>query len=160
MSPTMSSYPWHPQQTRGRYAFAFAAVALALGVWLAALREPELWPRILTAIFALVAVGLLIEQDTRIDTDAHTVVREGRLFGRFRVWIWRHPLSEFTGVAMRRHSDPEGSDTVFVGLRRRGGRLMAVRYFYAGVGQPSVEAERVARSLADTTGLPLHDDVA
>src|SRR4051812_43340372 len=123
----MTSYTWHPQQTKGRYAFAAAAVALAAFVWLTTRNEPEVWPRVLASFFALVAVALLIEQDTRVDADAYTVVREGRLFGRFRVWLWRHPLSEFTAVAMRRQSDPEGCDTVFVGLRRRSGRLMAVR---------------------------------
>ena len=59
---------------------------------------------------------------------------------------------------MNRQSDPEGCDTVFVGLRRRSGRLMAVRYFYAGTGQSSVEVERVARNLADATGLQLHEE--
>ena len=156
----MTSYTWHPQATRGRYAFAAGAVALAVCVWLVTRSEPELWPRVIASIFALVSVFLTIEQDTRIDAAARIVLREGRLFGRFRVWHWSHQLSEFTGVAKRRQSDPEGCDTVFVGLKRRNGRLMAVRYFYAGTGQPSVEAERVARSLADATGLQLSEDVA
>ena len=156
----MSSYSWHPPYLRGRYAFAVVPVAAALCVWPAMLGEPQL-ARILVAACALLAVALLIEHDTRIDADARTVVRESRLFGRFPVWLWHHPLSEFTGVATKRESDPGGgNDTVYIGLRRRGGGNMWVCYFHAGVGQPSVEAELVARRLADTTGLPLHQDVA
>ena len=155
----MTSFTWHPRQVRWRYAFAAASVALAAFVWLATRSEPELGPRFLAAFFALGAVALLIEQDTRVDSDAGNIVREGRLFGRFRVWLWCHPLSEFSGVAMRRHFDPEGQDTVFVGLRRQSGRFMAVRYFYAGTNQPSGEAERSAQELAEITGLKLHEDV-
>ena len=157
MSSTTTSYTWHPPQKRWRYAFAVVAVTLAVFVWLTTRADPELWPRSLASFFALVAVVLLIEQNTHVDADARTVVREGRLFGRFRVWLWRHHLSEFTGIAMKRQSDAEGGATVFVGFRRRSGRLLAVRYFHADLGQSSVEAERVARHLAETTGLRLHE---
>ena len=157
----MSSYSWHPPQLRGRYAFAIVPVAVALGGWLALRSEPEMFLRILPGACLLVAGALLIEHDTRIDADARAVVRESRLFGSFVVWHWSHPLSEFTEVTIQRESEPdEFRDTVFVGLRRRSGRRMWVCYFQTGVGQPSVEAELVARSLADTTGLHLHEDVA
>ena len=157
ISLTVTTYTWHPQQRRWRYAFAFGAMALAVLVWLSTVVETELWPRLLASAFALGAVALLIDQDTRVDTEAHCIVREGRLFGCFRVWLRRHSLSDFTGVAMQRQSDPEG-DTVFVGLRRRSGRFMAVRYFNAGTGEVSVEAERMARSLADSAGLKFSED--
>ena len=161
MSPAMGTYSWHPPYLRGRYVFAVVSVAVAIGGWLALRSEPELFLRILPSAGVIVAVAILIEHDTRIDADARTVVRESRLFGSFVVWLWRHPLSEFTGVTIQRESEPdEFRDTVFVGLRRRSGRRMWVCYFHTGVGQPSVEAERVARSLADTTGLQLHQDVA
>ena len=157
----MSSYSWHPPELRGRYVFAVVPVAVAVGGWLALRSEPDLFLRILPGAGVIVAVAILIEHDTRIDADARTVVRESRLFGSFVVWLWRHPLSEFTGVTIQRESEPdEFRDTVFVGLRRRSGRRMWVCYFHTGVGQPSVEAELVARSLADTTGLQLHQDVA
>lgn len=153
----MTRYPWHPPQTRWRYAFALVAFALAVCVWVSTRSEPEWWSSLLASFFALAALTLLIEQETRVDLDARSIVREGRLFGSFRVWLRRHPLREFTGVAMRRHSDAESWDTVFVGLRRGNRRFMAVCYFNAGTGQPSVEAERVARGLADLTGLPLQE---
>ena len=157
----MRSYTWHPQRKKWRYGFAVLAVALAVIVWLATRAEPEIWPpRLLASFFALVAVALLIEQDTHVDADSRAIIREGRLFGRFRVWRWRHHFSEFTEVAMSRTKDPEGGDMVLVGLRRQSGRLMAVRYFYTGTGEPNVEAERVARSLAEATGLHLNDEVA
>jgi drug/metabolite transporter superfamily protein YnfA len=160
MSPGVNGYTWHPQQKWWRYAFAAGAVAFAVIVWLATRSEPEVWPRVLASSFALVALFPLIEQNTRVDARARIIVREGRLFGCFRVWLWRDHLSEFTGVGMSRQSDSEGGyDTVLVGLSRRSGRLMAVSYFHAVAGQPSVEAEQVARSLADTTGLQLHEDV-
>ena len=157
----MGTYSWHPPYLRGRYVFAVVPVAVAIGGWLALRSEPELFLRILPGAGVIVPVAILIEHDTRIDADARTVVRESRLFGSLVVWLWRYPLSEFTGVTIKRESDPnEFSDTVFVGLRRRSGRRMWVCYFHTGVGQPSVEAELVARSLADTTGLQLHEDVA
>jgi len=155
----MTNYSWYPQKTKWRYALAVSAVGLGVFVFLMTHTEPEFGPRILASFFALVAVFLFIEQDTHIDSNGLTIVREGRLFGRFRVWLWRHQLSEFTSVTMRRQIDPEGCcDIVFVGLRRRNGRLLAVSYFSAGSNQPSVEAERVARSLAETTGLPLDEN--
>lgn len=157
----MGTYSWHPPYLRGRYVFAVVPVAVAIGGWLALRSEPELFLRILPGAGVIVAVAILIEHDTRIDADGRTVVRESRLFGSLVVWLWRYPLSEFTGVTIKRESEPdEFSDTVFVGLRRRSGRRMWVCYFHTGVGQPSVEAELVARSLADTTGLQLHEDVA
>jgi len=162
MSPAMTSYSWHPEKT-GRYAISIVMAAVALCGWVATRSEPQEQPLILACTFAVVALAaaLHVDHDTCVDADARTVVRESRLFGRFRVWLWHYPLSEFTGVAMQRESDPgEGSDTVFVGLRQRSGRLMWVCYFHAGVGKPCVEAELVARSLADATGLQLHKDVA
>ena len=155
----MSSYSWHPPSLRGRYVFAVVPVAVAIGGWLALRSEPDLFLRILPGAGVIVAVALLIEHDTRIDADARTVVRESRLIGTLVIWLWRHPLSEFTGVTIQRESEPdEFRDTVFVGLRRRSGRPMWVSYFHTGVGQPSVEAKLVAQSLADTTGLQLDQD--
>jgi hypothetical protein len=152
---------WHPQQKRRRYVFAAGALALTVVVWLATRSDREFWPRLIASLFALVAFGVLIEQDTRLDADARTVVREGRLFGRCRVWLWRNSLSDFTGVAIRRQPDSDGGcDTVFVGLQQRNGRLMALSYFFVGIGQPSVEAERAAQNLVDMTGLQLHEPVA
>jgi hypothetical protein len=161
ISPAMRSYSWHPPYLRGRYVFAVVAVAVAIGGWLALRSEPDLFLRVLPIACVIVAVAALIEHDTRIDADAHAVVRESRLIGTLVVWFWHHPLSEFTEVTTQRESEPgEFHDTVFVGLRRRSGRPMWVSYFHTGVGQPSVEAKLVAQSLADTTGLQLDQDKA
>ena len=160
MAQAITSYTWHPERKRWRYSFAATAVLLAGFVWMTTHNEPDVVPCVLASFFTLIAVALLIEKDTRVDSDTRTIIREGRLFGRFRVWLWRHHLSEFTGVATIRHIDPDGTDTLFVGLRRRSGRHLAIRYFYAGKGRASVEAELIARSLSEITGLPLHEDLA
>ena len=121
MSTTATSYTWHPKQKKWRYTFAVVTATLAVAVCLTTRAESEVWLWLLASFFALAALLLLIEQDTHVDAAAATLVGEGRLFGRFRVWLWRHPLSKFTGVAMRRRIDPEGCDTLFVGLRQRNG---------------------------------------
>lgn len=161
MSQRNTAYAWHPQHKKKlRYALSVVAVAMAAFVWLGTRAEQELTPRALASLFVIAAIFSLIEQDTHVDPESRTIVREGRLFGRLRVWRWRHALSDFSRVAISRQSNSEGPDTVFVGLRRRNGRLMAVRYFEAGTGHRSVEAEQVARSLAEATGLQLRDDLA
>jgi hypothetical protein len=155
---SISRYNWHPQKKRWRYAFAVIAVALGIVVWFATRSESDWLPRILIFFFVVVSLFLLIEQDVRVDGEAGVVVREGRLFGRYLVWRIRDRLSDFTGVGFRRHHDPDGGDTVFVGLRRHSGRLVAIQYFSVGAGGPCHEAEKAGRSLSEVTGLQLHDD--
>lgn len=159
MSAIIINYTWHPRQSRWRYPVTVGAVAvLAVVAWLATRGESGVWPRVLAPFMALVTVGLLIEQDTRIDSEAGMVVREGRLFGRCRVWLRRHRLSEFTRVDIERQGHQDGSDTLFVGLRRPSGQLMTVCYFCVATDHRSIEAEGVARSLAEATGLRWHDN--
>jgi hypothetical protein len=155
----ISSYNWHPY-TKRRYAFALGAAVFVIVVWLTTRGGIEWAPRIIALLIFLVSLFLLVEQDTKVDRKAGVVIREGWLFGRFLVWRWRDRLDQFIGVGFRRQHDPDGgNDTVFVGLRRRSGRLVPVQYFYAGPGQPCSEAERVGRSLLEATGLEFHEDV-
>ncbi len=153
----MISYAWHPQRKRWRYALALFLATLAALVFLAPRTAPEFWPRFIAFWFSFVSIALFIEQETRIDKNKLVLIREGRLFGRFRVWLRQYPLSEFTQVAMERVFDPEGPDNVLIGLRRGNGRLMAISYFLVDRNKMSVEAERFAQSLAETTGLPLDE---
>jgi hypothetical protein len=156
----ISNYKWHPY-TKRRYAFTVGAAVFVTVVWLTTRGGIEWAPRIMALFIFLVSLFLLIEQDTKVDRPADVMIREGWLFGRFLVWRRRHLLSEFTGVGFRRQHDSEGgNDTVFVGLRRRSGRLVAIRYFLVGRGQPCYEAERIGRSLSEATGLQLHEDLA
>ncbi len=155
----IAQYNWHPY-TRRRYAFAVCAVAGGLAVWFAMRGESDWLPRIIPLCFVLISLFLIVEQSARVDVATGTVIRDGRLFGRYLVWRWRNRLSDFTGVGFLRNNDPEGGDTVFVGLRRRSGRLMAIQYFFVGSGFPCNEAERVGRSLSENTGLPLNEHVA
>ena len=150
----MTTYRWHPHSAKHRYAFAAVCAVLVPLVWLTTRSEPAWWPRGLASLFGLLAGLSLIEQETRIDPDARAIVREGRLFGRYRVWLRHHPLSEFASVVVSRTSANDG-DTLFVGLRRHHGRHLWVRYFSAVQGQPCREAEQVARQLAAVTGLEL-----
>ncbi len=151
MSPTLTRYSRHPQPSTGRYVLATVIIAGVASVW----REPGIWPGVMATPFALAACGLFIQQHTRVDTDARTVVREGWLFGRFRVWQRRHSLSDFTAVVMGPHPQAEGDGAMSAGLLRRRGRPLEVSYFHVDSG----EVERMAQSLADLTGLPLRDEM-
>jgi hypothetical protein len=109
--------------------------------------------------FVLGSLFLLVEQDARIDPAAGIVICEGRLFGRYLVWRWKNPLNDFIAVGLRRQTNPENGDTIFVGLQRRSGRLVALQYFFAGQARPCPEAQQAARRLADTTGLQVKEEV-
>lgn len=154
------TFTWHPHPKPGRYALSISVLIFSIVGWIAIRSTPELWTRIVVSIFALCAFFSLIEQNTRVDEARSLIIREGLLFGRFRLWLWCHRLSGFTGVVLRKRSDPEHGDNVFVGLKRRNGRYLWVSYFHAGSDQSSVEAMRVARSLADATELQLFEDAA
>jgi len=158
MTPSPQDYPWHPQPPRWRYGMFVFLELIAGAAWLGFRAEPSWWPRAIIGSIAFVAVGLVVEQQTRIDVTARTIVQEGRLLGRLRVWSFRHSLDEFTDVVLRRQRDPDGNDSVLVELRRHSGRNLAVRYFNAGQGKGCPEAEQAARSLAESTGLRLRDE--
>ena len=132
---------------------------LAGAAWLGFRTEPSWWPRAIIGSIAFLAVGLVVEQHTQVDVAARTTVREGRLFGRLCVWRFHHSLDEFTDVVLRRQRDPEGDDSMLVELRRQSGRNLAVRYFNVGQGQGCPEAEQAARSLAESTGLRLIEEI-
>jgi hypothetical protein len=121
-------YKWHPY-TKRRYIFAIAAIVLGAVVWLF-LRDEKDWPpRVITLVFAIASIFLLVEQDTEVDMQKRVIIREGRLLGRYLVWRLRDQLSDFTEVCFRRQNDSENGDTVFVGLRRHTGRMMAIQFF-------------------------------
>ena len=130
-------------------------VASAAGIWVV-FRD---WRSgLFGLIFALVGFCMLTEEYTQIDADTRKLTQETRLFGRYRLWLRCYHLSEFTLVVLQRTYDKEvGSDSVCVGLQRRSGGFFQIRYFpYAVRGQPCVEAEKFAHSLAELTGLRLH----
>ena len=132
---------------------------VALFVWFMSQSEPSWELYFFLSFYVFVALVLFVEQYTHIDANAGTVTREGRLFGRFRLWFRQHPLKEFTAVSTKRETDPGSqSDPVFVCLRRNSGQLIRIQYFSASAKQPCIEAERAAQSLAKTTGLPLIEE--
>ena len=156
MTPhTTNIFDWHPHRIR-RCAFICFALALAGVVWWATLQETHWYPRVLTVLCAMIGLFLLVQQDARIDSAAGTVTREGRLFGRYLVWRVRNRLCEFTGIGLERHYDPDTGDTIFVGLRRPSGRLVALQYFFVSRNRSCHDAERAALLLAAATRLPMH----
>jgi hypothetical protein len=122
--------------------------------WLAR-RSGDEWPSLVSLIFALAASGLLIEHESRVETKSLTLCREARLFGCFRLWLRRRPLTEFCAVRLRGYRDPDGNDNRFVELVRRSGEPLAVKYFY---GAGCSEERGVASSLARDAGLPFDQD--
>jgi len=150
------TYLWHPQERGWRYTVAFGIVASAGFCWWVT-RGGGDWPlRVVSLIFAIAALGLLTEQETYVDTATRTLWREGRLFGRFRVWRRRWSIGEFRAVSVKRCEDSDGQVTVYVELARPSGRPLAVRYFY---GRACSEARRTARDLAHATGLQINEEV-
>ena len=138
-----------------RYTLGLGILVSAIVCWWLTRGGGDWSLRIFSLIFALLALGLFVEQETRVDTITRTLCREGRLFGHFRVWLRRRSLSEFNAVEVRTCKDADGQATVFVELLRPSGRPIAVQYLY---GQATSEARSIARRLAEATGLPVHED--
>ena len=161
---TLTQYKWHQHKWR-RYVFAVVMIAIALYLFFtrgaidSSLFIFTVSCDLMVFVSLVLSLLLLIEQDTRIDATAGIVICEHRLFGRYLVYRRRESLSGFSGVEIQRLSNPDDVDTVFVGLRRHSGRLMGVQYVDAGRGKRSCEAERIAQSLSESTGLDIHEDV-
>ena len=155
MSPQVTSHDWHPIKTPMRYCYAFGAALCAVGcVWAA--WQSGAWPVVaLAVVFAFVSFGLATDQQTHIDAAAGTVTREGRLFGRILVWRTRRLLTDFSAVTFQRTHDPEGGDSVFVGLLPKRGRFVAVRYFGAASDGRCDDAVDYACRLAGDTSLQI-----
>jgi hypothetical protein len=153
---TTLTFHWHPANTPRR-AFGIGAVGFAIYSWAFHHGEAASALRIISSVLVVVALALLVELETRVDAQARSVRREARLFGRFRVWFRQYPLSSFCNVALRRRSDPDSGDTVYVGLRRRSGGFFALQYFFVGTGQICGEAHRAAHLLSNATGLAFDD---
>jgi hypothetical protein len=152
----MTTYLWHPQERGWRYTVALGIIVSAMLCWWITRRGGDWALRIVSLMLAIAALGLLTEQETYVDTETRTLRREGRLFGQVPVWRWRRPLSDFSGVSVRRYEDSDGQLAVYVELTRLSGRALAVRYFY---GQACSEARSAARELARATGLQMREEV-
>jgi hypothetical protein len=71
-------YLWHPQELGWRYTIAFEIVVAAATCWWVTRGGGDWALRIVSLIFAIVALGLLTEQTTRVDIETRTLWREGR----------------------------------------------------------------------------------
>jgi len=159
MSPTTFSYYWQRPKLN-RYVITAGVLAMTVGVWIDQRDMSNWWPRIIMSGVALWILHLLVDYRTCIDRERGTFTREKLLFGRYHVGALRLPLSEFTSVALDRYADSEDStNTFYVCLRRRTGRLMQICYFRVRRGQSSDDAERAARELAEMTGLQYENAV-
>ena len=151
-------YNWHPPGIDQYFmvvaATGFGVIFLALGLYQHAISASTFG-----VVFLLVGFFCFVEQHTSIDTESRMVSREGCLFGRFRLWLRRRPLSDFVAVRCRRYPHPGENDTVFIGLRPRTGRVMELRYYSVAHGSLPFQALSEASWLAEITGLPLDKKV-
>lgn len=154
MAKQIICYDWHPPGIN-QYLFGFIAIACGAGSILASIHESSRTLLIIGILFLFCAFFCFVKQETRIDTELRLVIREGRLFGRFRVWFTRYPFDAFAGVTCRRFERVRDNDTVYVGLRRKKGRIMELRYFNVASGYPDEQAKREAQNVAENIGLPL-----
>ncbi len=139
-----------------RYCYAAGTAVCAALSFFVALRSDGGWPLLIVgALFAFASFGMAADQQTRIDTAAGTVTREGRLFDRILVWRTRRSLADFSAVTFQRTHDPEGGDSVFVGLQPKRGRFIAVRYFSTTSGGRCDAAVDYACHLAGNTKLEI-----
>ena len=126
----VTSHAWHPMRTPVRYSYSFGtALCAAVGFGFATRSNGGWLAFLIGGLFAFATIGLATDQQTHIDTAAGMVTREGRLFDRILVWRTRRSLADFSAVTFQRIHDPQGGDSVFVGLLPSRGRFVAVRYF-------------------------------
>jgi hypothetical protein len=143
-------------KTSVQYCYAAGLALCAAVCCFMALQSADGWPLfIVGGLFAFASFGMATDQQTRIDTAAGTFSREGRLFGRILVWRTRRSLSDFSAVTFQRTHDPEGGDSVFVGLLPKRGRFIAVRYFNTASGGRCDDAVDYACRLAADTRLQI-----
>ena len=148
------SHAWQPMGTPVRYYYAFGIALCAVLCFFLALRSEGGLPLFLMGgLFAFASLGMATDQQTHIDTAAGTVAREGRLFGSILLWRTRRSLTDFSAITFQRTHDPEGGDSVFVGLQPKRGRFVAVRYFTTSSGGRCDAAVDYACRLAGDTRL-------
>lgn len=135
-----------------------AAIILVFGTaWCVATAR---WPAALVcgALFAAAgAVGLLVQRATSVDSSARVVCLRLRLFDYCPLWTRRWPFEEFDAVVRSAHTDIDTLriDSWLVGLRRRSGRIVWVRYENVAPDTRSAAIDSVAQELAAVTGLPI-----
>ena len=161
MPDTIISYNWQRIPRAYLYLAGLLFIGLgALAIWAPAAHKSSRWPAIIGYAFLICGFFLFIDQQTRIDTESHLVTREGRLFGWLRLWFTRRSLGDFTAVTCHRVEHVRDNDSVFIGLRRRTGRVMELCYFTVASGHPCEQARKEAQHLAQRLGLPLDEHVA
>ena len=151
--PETFAYYWQRRKWN-RYGITAGVLAMTIGVWIDQQGALNWWPRIIMLGVFLWVLSLLIDYRTCIDKKRGIFEQQKLLFGRYRVGTVRLPLSEFIGVALDRYEDSEDrTNTFYVCLRRRNGRLLQACYFRVPGGQRSDEAAKAAQELAEMTGL-------
>lgn len=109
---------------------------------------------VLGVAFGLCAVALSIQVRTIVDQVQRKVTRESMLLGRFVMFRRSFKFDDFKTVLTRCTGDEEGaSDTWFVGLRRKSGRRLWIRYWNVPRKSACNEAEWLAERLAGEIGV-------
>ena len=149
--------PFHTVTTRFRGVVSLLLTFAAMWVWIAVSRSASVQIRIvISAVFALGALGVQLDQIVVIDRATREVQRQITLWGiRLRFATWS--LQDFCGVGTYRHSSASGggvrNETVHVGLRRHNKSLLDLRYFNVPhVGAPCPVADAFASEIGELTG--------
>ncbi len=110
-------------------------------------------PLVFAASFGLVGLYMIPESQTIIDPAQRRVRRELILFDWLVLYEKSYEFSAFKSVFIKRNFDDEGSDTVFVGLRRLKGWRLWIRYWNTPHKSPCEPAEQMAEQLAAKLGV-------
>jgi hypothetical protein len=150
MAGEVITYSWHTVSKRFRNVMALLLAIACIGL---ASRAHTGALAAVAALFGLGAVAAQINQNTTIDMSSLKVERKITLWGRcLRNSQWS--LSDFTGIGdYRVAGGADSNDLVQVGLRRRSGSILSLRYFNVVPGQPCPAAESFVHDLEGSTGL-------
>jgi len=105
-------------------------------------------PGVLAAGFGLLGLYMIPESRTIIDPIQRRVRREFVLFDSLVLYERSFEFSAFKSVFIQRNFDNEGSDTVFVGLRRQKGWRFWIGYWNVPHKSACEPAEQMAEHLA------------
>jgi len=112
-------------------------------------------------VFALAGLAGCIRQRTIVHPDGQIIRQDSRLFGRKTLWSRQYTTHDFEAVILRRIKDGETDGyTYFIGLRKRTGRKIWIRYVDVCDELNIRWVEEIAWDLSRRTGLPFDEKPA
>lgn len=146
----------------GLTARIVAATILVLAVLFAAVFRSHPPAIIVGGLFALAGgFALAVQRETVLDWASYTLCLRLRLFDRLTIWSRSWPLGEFDAIVRGLSGDPQSWQyrTMLVGLRRRSGGVVWIRYFSIRVETELAAAQEVIGHLSAQTSLPIEEVV-